>query len=122
MSAATGISINDLRLYSALQRYAENRNDYGSRYIEYLKGMLGPQFVSSDARLQNPEYLGGGRVQLSFSEVLNTSNTDTGDYAGHGIGAVKSNQYVRFFEEHGFVFSLLSVVPKPIYTTGTHRS
>ena len=37
---------------------------------------------------------------------------------GHGIGAVRSNRYRRFFEEHGVVMSLMSILPKTMYVNG----
>lgn len=117
LSQATGISVNDLRLALAIQRYQEARAQYGSRYVEYLR-YLGVR--SSDARLQNPEYLGGGKQVIQFSEVLATAEgTDTvvGDLKGHGIAAMRTGRYRRFFEEHGIVMSLMSVVPKSIYTS-----
>lgn len=127
LSAATGgASINDLREAFALQRYEEARARYGSRYVEYLR-YLGVR--SSDARLQRPEYLGGGRQTIQFSEVLQTAPTTSGDDSegvgnlkGHGITAMRSNRYRRFFEEHGIVMSLMSIRPKTIYADGIHRS
>lgn len=116
-SASSGISIDDLRLSLALQRYQEARARYGSRYVEYLK-YLG--VTPSDARLQLPEYIGGGRQVLQFSEVLQ-SDTAVGTMYGHGIGALRSNKYRRFFEEHGICMTLMSVVPKAIYADGMHK-
>lgn len=120
------VDINDLRLAFALQRYEEARARYGSRYTEYLR-YLGVR--SSDARLQRPEYLGGGKQTIQFSEVLQTSPTtngsDTvgvGNLKGHGISAVRSNRYRRFFEEHGYIFSFFSVRPKTIYVQGLQRT
>lgn len=123
LSQVTGISINDLRESLALQRFMEARARYGSRYVEYLR-YLGVR--SSDARLQRPEYLGGGKQTLQFSEVLQTSNDGTngfvGSLAGHGISAIRSNRYRRYFEEHGYVYSFLSVKPKSIYYDGVSRT
>jgi len=110
----------------ALQRYEEARARYGSRYTEYLR-YLGVR--SSDARLQRPEYLGGGKQTIQFSEVLQTGVTTDGDdqegvgnLKGHGIGALRSNRYRRFFEEHGYIFTFISVKPKTIYTQGVART
>lgn len=119
LGSATGIDINDLRLAVAIQKYQEARAKYGSRYVEYLR-YLGVR--PSDARLQNPEYLGGGRQVIQFSEVLSTDGSNTGDMKGHGISALRSGRYRRFMEEHGFVMTLMSVVPKAIYTESLHRS
>lgn len=119
------IPVDDLREALALQRYEEARARYGSRYTEYLR-YLGVR--SSDARLQRPEYLGGGKETIQFSEVLQTApaevdenETPVGNLKGHGIGAVRSNRYRRFFEEHGYVISVLIIQPKPIYTQGLQR-
>lgn len=118
LTAATGIPIADLRLALGIQRYQEARARYGSRYSEYL-AYLGVK--SSDSRLQRPEYLGGGRQTIQFSEVLSTDGSNTGDMKGHGIAAMKSNRYRKFFEEHGIVMTMMSVLPKSIYTQGMHK-
>jgi len=120
LSGASAITINALREAMALQRYAEARARYGSRYVEYLR-YLGVR--SSDARLQRPEYLGGGRQTIQFSEVLQTAEgtNPVGEMRGHGIAAMRSNRYRKFFEEHGYVISLLTVRPKTIYQQGLFR-
>lgn len=116
MSQATGgIDVNDLRQAIALQRFAEARARYGSRYADYLR-FLG--INPSDGRLDRPEYLGGGRQSISFSEVLATAegtNTDVGDMFGHGLAAMRTRRYRKMFEEHGWVISLMSVRPKTMY-------
>lgn len=124
LSSATAVDVNDVRLAFALQRYKEARARYGSRYTEYL-AYLGVR--SSDARLQRPEYLGGGKQSLQFSEVLQTASTTAdvngvGQLYGHGIAAMKSNRYRKFFEEHGYVMSLAYVLPKTVYPQGLHRT
>lgn len=115
------VSINLLREAFALQRFEEARARFGSRYVEYLR-YLGVR--SSDARLQRPEFLGGGRYPVQFSEVLQTAEgTDpVGELRGHGIGVSKSNRYRRFFEEHGYIFTLMYVRPKAIYMDGLPRT
>lgn len=121
LSEASAITVNRLREALALQRFEEARARYGSRYVEYLR-YLGVR--SSDARLQRPEYLGGGRNTIQFSEVLQTAEGEdpVGEMRGHGIAAVRSNRYRRFFEEHGYVMTLLSVKPKTIYAQGLFRT
>lgn len=120
LSGASAVTVNVLREALALQRYEEARARYGSRYTEYL-AYLGVR--SSDARLQRPEYLGGGRQTIQFSEVLQTAEgTDpVGTLRGHGISAMRSNRYRRFFEEHGYVITLITTRPKAIYATGLAR-
>lgn len=111
-----GIDVNDFREAMAFQRYLEARNRYGSRYEDYLR-YLGIR--PDDARLQDPEYLGGGKNVISMSEVLAqaaSTGVNVGDLYGHGISAVSTRQYRRFFQEHGYVISLLSIRPRTIYT------
>lgn len=120
LTGASAVTVNLLREALALQRYEEARARYGSRYVEYLR-YLGVR--SSDARLQRPEYLGGGVQTIQFSEVLQTAEgTDpVGEMRGHGIAAMRSNRYRRFFEEHGCLLTLVSVQPKTIYMDGIRR-
>lgn len=127
LSTATAASVLDVRRAFALQRYAEARARYGSRYTEYL-AYLGVR--AADSRLQRPEYLGGGKQTISFSEVLQTSpDMDAGDselsgvgqMKGHGITALRSNTYRKFFSEHGYIMSLMSIRPKAMYMNGVHR-
>lgn len=120
LSSASAITINVLREALALQRYQEARARYGSRYTEYLQ-YLGVR--SSDARLQRPEYIGGGKETIQFSEVLQTGEgTDpVGSLKGHGISSMRSNRYRRFFEEHGWIITLIVARPKTIYASGLRR-
>jgi len=127
LTQTEGVSINTLREAFALQRYAEARARYGSRYTEYLR-YLG--VTGADSRLQRPEYLGGGAARVAMSEVLQTSDTQgaenerfgVGDMYGHGVASTRSNRYRRTFTEHGYVLSLLSVRPKSMYLDGIART
>lgn len=122
-----GATINDLRLAMAAQRLREARSRFGTRYTEYLRYAFGVN--SSDARLQRPEYLGGSKALIQVSEVLQTAPESgegsreygVGDMYGHGISAMRSNAYRRFFEEHGYVISMISIRPKTFYTQGADR-
>lgn len=128
LSTATAANVNAWRKAFALQRYAEARARYGSRYTEYLR-YLGVR--PRDERLQRPEFLGGGSAQVQISEILQTApetgqdpSTEfgVGDMYGHGIAAMRSNAYRRTMEEHGYVISMLSVRPKAIYANGIDRT
>lgn len=115
------VDVNQLREAFALQRFEEHRALYGSRYVEYLR-YLGVK--SSDGRLQRPEYLGGSRQTIQFSEVLQTApggDDPVGALKGHGIGAMRTNRYRRFFEEHGYVLTVMMVRPISVYMQGLSR-
>lgn len=120
-NATGGIDLDDLRRSLALQRFAEARARFGSRYADYLR-FIGVN--PSDGRLDRPEYLGGGKESINFSEVLATAEgttTEVGDLYGHGIAAMKSRTFRKMFEEHGWVMTLISVRPKGVYQEAVPR-
>lgn len=116
-------TINDLRRAIALQRFYEISARAGSRYIETIMGHF--HVRSSDARLQRPEYLGGGVTDINVGEVLQTSATDQtspqGNMAGRGFGIGRSNQCTYRAEEHGYLFGIMSIIPEPFYYQGIDK-
>lgn len=118
-----GITINDLRQSVRLQEWLERTARGGSRYIEQILSHFG--VLSSDKRLQRPEYLGGGKQPVVISEVLNTTGITgelpQGNMAGHGISVGATNYFKKRFEEHGFVVGIMSVLPRTAYQQGVHR-
>lgn len=117
-NAEGGIDINEWRRAMSLQRIAEARQYFGSRYEDYLRWYgINPR----DGRLDRPEFIGGGRQRVSFSEVLSTAetqNTEVGDLFGHGIAGVRKRPDRKMFEEHGWFISLAFVRPRGVYQTG----
>lgn len=125
LSAVTGITIRQLRESAALQKFFEAQNMHGSRYSELLS-QWGVRY--SDARLQRPELLGSSSHVVQVSEVLQTGVTTDGDpdlgvgnLRGHGIASAKGNTYIKSFEEHGYVFSLMEVLPETMYVQGVGK-
>lgn len=118
-----GINLNDLRTSNALQRWFERNARGGSRYVEQILSHFGVR--SSDARLQRPQFLGGGRMPISVSEVLQTSSTDEtspqANMAGHGISAGINNGFKHYFEEHGYIIDIMSITPRSGYQQGVPR-
>lgn len=115
------ISVQTLRNAFAAQKYREARSRYGSRYVEYLR-YLG--VTPSDARLQRPEFLGGGTQTIQFGEVVQsapTAGAPLGTLGGHGVSAVRTNAYRRFIPEHGIILSLAFMRPVNMYGTGVER-
>ncbi|AXH75755.1 MAG: major capsid protein [Microviridae sp.] len=119
-ASASAITVDQLRESIATQRIAEARSLFGERYTDYL-AYYGVK--SSDARLQRPEYLGGWSKRINFSEVLTTDNTGTGagQLYGHGIAHKSGGRFRKMFEEHGTVWSLLSIRPLAVYQQGKPR-
>lgn len=121
-------TINNLRRANALQKYLEAMARGGSRYIEQIQAIFGVK--SSDARLQRAEYLGGGRTNVVISEVLQQSaDSETpagdpsplGEFAGRGVSSGRTGSIRAFFEEHGYLVGVLSIVPRSGYYQGTPR-
>lgn len=123
MSGVSSATINELRRAIAAQQFYEARARGGSRYIEQIYSIFGVK--SSDARLQRPEYLGGGKSNVVISDVLQTSQTtETSAQAtpsGNGVAVGKSHSFKRYFEEHGWIIGIISVVPKAAYQQGYNR-
>nr|QJB18773.1 MAG: major capsid protein [Microvirus sp.] len=123
LSNVSSSTINELRQAFQIQKWLERSARSGSRYIEQILAHFGVQ--SSDARLQRPEYLGGGKTPVVISEVLQTSATEQdspqGTMVGHGISVGNSNTFKKSFEEHGYVIGIMSVIPRTSYQNGLPR-
>lgn len=124
LSEATAGDINDLRYAFQVQKFLEKNMRGGVRYIEMILSHFAVK--SSDARLQRAEYLGGGKSSVMFDEVLQTSADDDqptplGTPAGRGISAQRSHKFRRFFEEHGFIIGIMSIMPRSTYSQGMSK-
>lgn len=123
----SNVSINDLRRAVRLQEWLERNALAGSRYTESILAHFARR--SSDARLQRAEYLGGGKVPVRISEVVTTAFSEdgaaevvpAGNMAGHGIGMLENNGFKYNCEEHGFIVSVLTVMPTSAYMSGSER-
>lgn len=122
LTDATSVTVTEFRRAVQLQRWLERNARSGTRYTESIMAHFGVR--SSDARLQRPEYLGGGKSNVMFSEVLQTSESETtaqGNMAGHGVAVGNMHQFKRFFEEHGLIIGLMSILPNTTYQQGLPR-
>lgn len=120
---ATSASIADWRLAFQIQRLLEKNARGGARYVEWLMSHFGVR--CSDARLQRPEYLGGGKSPVMISEVLQTSATDStspqGNMSGHGYSIQRSHSFTKSFNEYGIVIGFYSCMPRSLYYQGIPR-
>ena len=123
LSAATAATINSLREAFQLQRLFERDARGGTRYIEILKAHFG--VTSPDARLQRPEYLGGGSTPLNVNPIAQTNSTDAttpqGNLAAMGTVSVRNNGFSRSFVEHGYIIGLVSARADLTYQQGLNR-
>ena len=119
MSNINSATINELRQAFQIQKWMERSARSGSRYTEVLQSFFGVS--PRDSRLQRPEFLGGGKMPLSISEVLQTSETATtplGEFAGHGITYGSTARFRKYFTEHGIILGIMSVLPRTAYSQG----
>lgn len=123
LSAATAATINDIREAFQLQRLYERDARGGTRYTEIIKAHFG--VTSPDARLQRPEYLGGGSTSIVFSPIPQTSATSgTEVLAQLGAFATASHSghtFVKSFTEHMVILGLCSVRADLTYQQGLNR-
>lgn len=121
---AQAATINDLRLAFATQEFLEKQARGGTRYTEWLRSHFG--VTAQDARLQRPEYIGGSKTPIKISEVLNTAGNEPldlpqGNMAGHGISYTNGGSHVYYAPEHGFIITIMSIMPKTAYQQGLEK-
>lgn len=118
-----GVTINQLRQAVQIQRLRERDARGGTRYVEILKSHFG--VTSPDARLQRPEYLGGGRSMVNVTPVANTSSAtgadDVGQLRAVGTSGVSGHGFVKSFVEHGHVLGLANVRADLTYQQGVRK-
>ena len=121
-SSEVSFTINQFRLAYTMQCYLERLARGGSRYSELLLSLFGVK--SPDARLQDPEYLGGNRIPLSVTEATNTAQTELeflGDVGAKSVSSDVHSDFVKSFTEHGFVIGLMCVRYDHSYSQGLNR-
>lgn len=123
LSSASSATINQLREAFQIQKLYERDARGGTRYIEIIRSHFG--VVSPDARLQRPEYLGGGSVPININPVPQTSSTDAttpqGNLAGYGIQVGRNIGFQKSFVEHGYIIGLASARADLSYQQGINK-
>lgn len=122
LGSVSSTSIIDLRRAFKLQEWLEKSARGGARYTEMIKVHFGVD--SSDKRLQRPEYVGGSKTPIKVSEVLNTSATTTspqGNMSGHAVSVGGGEAFTYRAEEHGYIMSIMSILPESAYQQGIPR-
>lgn len=126
LSAATSATINQLRQSFQIQKLLERDARGGTRYTELVRSHFG--VVSPDARLQRPEYLGGGKTPISVNAVAQTSatgltggSTPGGNLNAFGTLAAHNHGFSQSFTEHGYVIGMMNVFADLTYQQGLRR-
>ena len=125
LSTVAGSTINAMRLAAATQQFLEKDARGGTRYTELLRNHFGVR--PEDARLQRPEYIGGGRSSIQTSAIPQTSATGVtggtspkGSLAGQGI-INADHTFTYHATEHGYIIGIANVVGDNTYQQGLHR-
>jgi len=123
LSAVTAATINELRQAFQIQRLYERDARGGTRYTEIIRAHFG--VVSPDARLQRPEYLGGGSSALNVNPVAQTSSTDAttpqGNLAAIATLTLNNHGFSKSFTEHCIIIGLVSIRADLNYQQGLNR-
>jgi Capsid protein (F protein) len=123
LNAATGATINALRQSFQIQKLYERDARGGSRYTEIIRSHFG--VVSPDARLQRPEYLGGGSTTINVHPVQQTSSTDAtspqGNLAAFATASATNHGFTKSFTEHCIIIGLVNVRADLNYQQGINK-
>lgn len=123
LSEATAATINELRQAFQIQKLLEKDARGGTRYTEIVQNHFGVR--SSDARLQRPEYLGGGSANINITPVAQTSSTDAttpqANLAAFGTAGISDIGFTKSFEEHCVILGLVSCRADITYQQGLDR-
>ena len=126
LSAATAATINQLRQSFQIQKLLERDARGGTRYTEIIRSHFG--VISPDARLQRPEYIGGGSSNISINPIAQTSGTNAsgttaplGTLAAMGTALAHNHGFTYSATEHGVIIGLVSVRADLTYQQGLAR-
>ncbi len=123
LSSATAATINQIREAFQIQKLYERDARGGTRYTEIVRSHFG--VTSPDARLQRPEYLGGGQSAININPVAQTSSTDAttpqGNLSGFGTASIMGHGFVKSFTEHSILIGMVSVRADLTYQQGLNR-
>jgi len=123
LSTATAATINQLREAFQIQRLYEKDARGGTRYTEVIQSHFG--VTSPDARLQRPEYLGGGKDRINVNPIAQTSSTDTttpqGNLSGYATTGFMGHKFSKSFTEHSVIIGLANVFADLTYQQGLPR-
>ena len=122
LSAATAATINQLREAFQIQKLYERDARGGTRYTEIIRSHFG--VTSPDARLQRPEYLGGGTSPVNINPIAQTSEAGTtaqGNLAAMGTVQLNNHGFTKSFTEHCLLIGLVSARADLSYQEGLNR-
>lgn len=125
LTTASSATIAQLRQAITLQQYLEKDARGGTRYTEFVFNHFGVR--SPDARLQRPEFIGGGHANILTTAIPQTSGTGAsgqttplGNLAATGHVQSKTG-FTYSSTEHGFILTLVSARADITYQQGLRK-
>lgn len=123
LSQATAATVEQLRQAIAIQHILEADARGGTRYTEILNNQFG--VTAQDARLQRTEYIGGTRMPVNISQVVQSSgSTDTspqGNTAAYSLTTGRKHIISYACKEHGYILILAVTRVEHSYQQGLSR-
>lgn len=123
LSEVSGLSIIDLRRLSKLQQWLEKNAIGGNNPGENIYNHFGVH--PSNCSMDKPIFLGGGRVPVAISNILQTSQSTNTSAQATPSGYARSQGFSGFrnkkFRDYGWIIGLTYVMPRSQYIQGTRR-
>ena len=126
-AATTGISIPDLRMVNAYQKFLELNMRKGYSYKQIVEGRFDCQVRYDD--LNMPEFIGGFTRDVNMNRVVQsvernaTEDYPEGSYA-NALGSLAGDAFLAadgpsiscFCDEESIIMGIISIVPVPNYS------
>lgn len=123
LAEALSAPYSELRLAARINYLQELNKRAGYRIVEWTLAHFGIKVP--DDTIYEPVYLGGGSGPIMITPIEQTSETTEtspqGNLAGRGTSALTTRPIRKTFTQHGWVMTLMSIMPKAEYSQGLAR-
>lgn len=124
-NASTSVTVNELRVLYATQRFMERNMVSGGnmRMQDFLVAHFGT--APNDETLQRAEYLGGSKFGILINQVAQTSETSAtspqGNLTGEGVAVSSDHMFKYRAKEFGLIMGIMSIMPDTLYYGGIDK-
>lgn len=120
-----GVTLNDIRELAIAQTELEKMARTDGSYSQFGLTFFGES--SKASRDYRPYYIGGCYKNISFTEVLQTSGTQSGStpqgtYTGHGISGISNGRIGHVHcDDYGIIMLFACIMPDVYYSQGIDK-